>query len=350
MALRLDSAPRRTGWRSLIVLTACCALLSTLPCPAARAEVEDKLEEQEPGRKHLSGYYKRRGHDTMVDGQRRPLILLVGALACLPAAAWALRLGLKWPRRLPACAPCSRQPLPDACLPICCVVLLFSHDCRRPLRSSRAPPTFATHASTSSAQTQVRGARAGRPWAAGNRWTHLVIALCEHSSEYQHASYLPWLACLLVPCDHPSSPQPLLPPRHLLRRYRAGAGSADSMTLQLLSEKGYVRMEQAEAEVLWKFWFDHTARATEAISGRHVSEAGSCASWLTQPACAARWPRHCRRQLLSKAPWVRMQHRHAQAQHAPRLRRRAARLVRHVLHVWCPSCCSSDCMFMMAPC
>jgi hypothetical protein len=210
VALRLDSAPRRTGWRSLIVLTACCALLSTLPCPAARAEVEDKLEEQEPGRKHLSGYYKRRGHDTMVDGQRRPLILLVGVLACLPAAAWALRLGLKWPRRLPACAAC--KPLPEACLlclPPACVVLLFSHNCRRPLRSSRAPPTFATHASTSSAQTQVRGARAGRPWAAGNRWTHLFIAHCEHNSEYQHASYPP---CLLVPCDHPLNLPPLLPP------------------------------------------------------------------------------------------------------------------------------------------
>jgi hypothetical protein len=46
-----------------------------------------------------------------------------------------------------------------------------------------------------------------------------------------------------------------------LRHNRTGAGSVDSMTLQQLSEKGYVRMDQAEAEVLWKFWFDHTSNS-----------------------------------------------------------------------------------------
>ena len=126
------------------------------------------------------------------------------------------------------------------------------------------------------------------------------------------------------------------------------------MTLQLLSEKGYRRMEEAQAEVLWRFWFDHTGtRCTHGKQCRAGVRRGallfssaqprplrpsaaakdSRASLLTYPACAARWPGLCRRQLLGTAPRLRVQQWHAQAQPAPRLRRRAARLVR-------PPCCS----------
>jgi hypothetical protein len=38
--------------------------------------VEDKLEEQEPGRRHLSGFYTLRGHDVVAGGRRRPFIIL----------------------------------------------------------------------------------------------------------------------------------------------------------------------------------------------------------------------------------------------------------------------------------
>lgn len=54
-----------------------------LPC-LCRDEVEEKLEEQEPGRKHLSGFYVQRGHDVMAGGKRRPqrIVLVGGAPAC----------------------------------------------------------------------------------------------------------------------------------------------------------------------------------------------------------------------------------------------------------------------------
>jgi len=57
--------------------------------------VEEKLEEQEPGRKHLSGFYRQRGYGTMVGNRRYESIVLVskrwlagrvaGSHACLAA-------------------------------------------------------------------------------------------------------------------------------------------------------------------------------------------------------------------------------------------------------------------------
>ncbi|EFN55772.1 hypothetical protein CHLNCDRAFT_51983 [Chlorella variabilis] len=50
-----------------------------LPWEAALAfknEVEEKLEEQEPGRRHLSGFYVQRGKDVMAGGRRRNTIML----------------------------------------------------------------------------------------------------------------------------------------------------------------------------------------------------------------------------------------------------------------------------------
>lgn len=38
--------------------------------------MEDKLEEQTPNHKHLSGFYTQRGHDVMAGGKRRPYIVL----------------------------------------------------------------------------------------------------------------------------------------------------------------------------------------------------------------------------------------------------------------------------------
>ncbi|KAL4451948.1 hypothetical protein ABPG75_007610 [Micractinium tetrahymenae] len=43
---------------------------------AFKNEVEEKLEEQEPGRKHLSGFYVLRGHDVVAGGARRQRIVL----------------------------------------------------------------------------------------------------------------------------------------------------------------------------------------------------------------------------------------------------------------------------------
>ena len=37
---------------------------------AFKKEMEDRLEEAEPGRTHLSGFYTQRGHTTMLNGQR----------------------------------------------------------------------------------------------------------------------------------------------------------------------------------------------------------------------------------------------------------------------------------------
>ena len=38
--------------------------------------MEEKLEEQEPGRRHLSGFYVQRGKDVMAGGRRRNTIML----------------------------------------------------------------------------------------------------------------------------------------------------------------------------------------------------------------------------------------------------------------------------------
>ncbi len=45
------------------------------PCPPP-PQVEDKLEEQEPGRRHLSGFYVQRGRDVVAGGKCRPFIVL----------------------------------------------------------------------------------------------------------------------------------------------------------------------------------------------------------------------------------------------------------------------------------
>lgn len=39
--------------------------------------MEDKLEEQEEGRRHLSGFYVQRGYEALAGGRRRPYIILV---------------------------------------------------------------------------------------------------------------------------------------------------------------------------------------------------------------------------------------------------------------------------------
>ena len=182
--------------------------------------MEDKLEEQEPGRKHLSGYYVRKGHDTMVDGQRRPLILLVGALALacpgyavsLPAPALALHLGSAWPCAcLPDCAagclPLS-EALADACLPCLhppCVLLFFS-------LSQLPQATEIIKSATNIRNTRFHiqrpntGAGVGGGGLTPGCCQPVHSCVCRTPGEQQALARPP---ALLAPCDHPACPQPL---------------------------------------------------------------------------------------------------------------------------------------------
>lgn len=64
------------------------------PLPPRRTEVEDKLEEMEPGRKHLSGFYVRRGHEVTAGGRRVSHVFLVRGWA----GCWGSEVGLPWRR------------------------------------------------------------------------------------------------------------------------------------------------------------------------------------------------------------------------------------------------------------
>ena len=137
-----------------------------------RTEVEDKLEEVEPGRTHLSGFYVRRGHEVTASGRRLSHIVLVrggrdGGMAGEPLVHFAAAVASVTQTRLVGCAVAGTGHLPEA--PSCCMPTKHPALHRpkplppnpptpyprptRPLRSSKARPTSATHASTSSAPT-----------------------------------------------------------------------------------------------------------------------------------------------------------------------------------------------------
>lgn len=218
--------------------------------------MEEKLEEQERGRRHLSGFYvqvggwgwglwdgkceaavrspggllgccscscallpapmPQRGHEVVAGGRRRSYIILVrAALAGVCGGPWAESGGpgvrrrekrargvsleaRRWPRRT------ARQPIPS--LPA---------TTGRRLRSSRPPPTSATRASTSSAPTSV------------SRALRCLCALGASSAAC-------WVAASAAAC---ATSRPL-PPRPSHRRLRAcrdpGGDGGDGCSLSLL--------------------------------------------------------------------------------------------------------------------
>lgn len=86
----------------------------------SRTEVEDKLEEMEPGRNHLSGFYIRRGHEVTAGGRRLSHIFLVsrsGGRVCGLSLFWSADLAggagqsVDWRERLLPCQAGSACPV-----------------------------------------------------------------------------------------------------------------------------------------------------------------------------------------------------------------------------------------------